>query len=135
MSPLTRATCPPTRTGSGTSPSMARSASATATRTQAGAHRSAVSTRKGGGFYGYRIHAAVCTTSGLPVAWQVESANVHESMRVASLLDTLKGRGLTAETCALDKGYDNARVYGECEDRDVRPIIPLRETPDVKRGE
>ena len=31
-------------------------------------HRSAVSTRKGGGFYGYRIHAAVCTKTGLPLA-------------------------------------------------------------------
>ena len=29
-------------------------------------HRSAVSTRKGGGFYGYRVHAAVCSRSGLP---------------------------------------------------------------------
>jgi hypothetical protein len=30
-------------------------------------HRSAVSTRKGGGFYGYRIHASVCTATDLPV--------------------------------------------------------------------
>jgi hypothetical protein len=37
-------------------------------------HRSAVSTRKGGGFYGYRIHAAVCTKTGLPIAWRVETA-------------------------------------------------------------
>jgi hypothetical protein len=37
-------------------------------------HRSAVSTRKGGGFYGYRIHAAVCAATGLPLAWQVETA-------------------------------------------------------------
>src|SRR5204863_6567149 len=29
-------------------------------------HRSAVSTRKGGGFYGYRIHAAVCAATGPP---------------------------------------------------------------------
>jgi hypothetical protein len=28
-------------------------------------HRSAVSTRKGGGFYGYKIHLAVCTRTGL----------------------------------------------------------------------
>ena len=28
-------------------------------------HRSAVSTRKGGGFYGYRLHAAVCTATDL----------------------------------------------------------------------
>jgi hypothetical protein len=29
-------------------------------------HRSAVSTRKGGGFYGYKLHLAVCTRTGLP---------------------------------------------------------------------
>ena len=26
-------------------------------------------------------------------------------------------------------------IYADCEDRDCRPIIPLRETPDVKRGD
>jgi len=30
-------------------------------------HRSAVSTRKGGGYYGYKVHAAVCASSGLPL--------------------------------------------------------------------
>lgn len=30
-------------------------------------HRSAVSTRRGGGFFGYRLHAAVCTATDLPV--------------------------------------------------------------------
>jgi hypothetical protein len=54
---------------------------------------------------------------------------------VASLLDSAQARGFAAETCALDKGYDNTRVYEECEDRGCRPIIPLRETPDVKRGD
>jgi hypothetical protein len=98
-------------------------------------HRSAVSTRKGGGFYGYRIHASVCTATDLPVAWTVATAREHESLFVAGLLDTVQARGFAAETCALDKGYDNARVYRECADRDCVPIIPLRETPDVKRGE
>jgi hypothetical protein len=35
----------------------------------------------------------------------------------------------------LDKGYDLTSVYNGCEDRNVRPIIPLRETPGVKRGD
>jgi hypothetical protein len=26
----------------------------------------------------------------------------------------------------MDKGYDNARVYAECEARDCEPVIPLR---------
>ena len=34
-------------------------------------HRSAISTRKGGGFYGYKLQAAVCASTGLPLAWEV----------------------------------------------------------------
>ena len=37
-------------------------------------------------------------------------------------------------TAAMDKGYDVGRVCSECEDRDCRPVIPLRETPAVKAG-
>jgi len=68
------------------------------------------------------------------VAWRVETAGSHESNYVAPLLDSARARGFDPETCALDMGYDNNRVYAECEDRDVRPIIPLRQTPDVKAG-
>ena len=35
-------------------------------------------------------------------------------------------RGFGPETCAMDKGYDNNRVYAECEERGVEPVIPLR---------
>ena len=97
-------------------------------------HRSAVSTLKGGGFYGYRVHAAVCARTDLPVAWRVEAAASHESYYVIPLLDKSKERGFAADTCALDKGYDVSLAYDACEDRDVRPIIPLRETPAVKAG-
>src|SRR6202167_3210567 len=82
-------------------------------------HRSAVSTRKGGGFYGYRLHMAVCSKTDLSVA---------------SLLDKLHTLGIDPETCALDKGYDNNRVYADCSERGIAPVIPLRKTPDVKKG-
>ena len=98
-------------------------------------HRSAVSTRKGGGFYGYRLHAAVDVATDLPVAWTVETARDHETRFVTGLLDTAKRRGVLADTAALDRGYDNNRIYGECMERDCLPVIPLRQTPDVKRGE
>lgn len=98
-------------------------------------HRSAVSTRKGGGFYGYRLHLAVCAGTGLPVAWQVETAKDHELRYVAPLLDTARRRGMVAETAAFDKGYDNNRVYAACAERHCLPLIPLRQTPDVKRGD
>jgi hypothetical protein len=98
-------------------------------------HRSAVSTRKGGGFYGYKVHAAVCARTDLPVAWQVESARAHESSFATGLLDAAKDRGFAAETTALDMGYDTEAIHAACEARDSRPIIPLKQTPGVKRGE
>ncbi len=97
-------------------------------------HRSAVSTRRGGGFFGYRLHAAVCTATDLPVAWTVETAKAHETRFVADLLDTAQRRGAMAATAALDKGYDIQRIHTECMERDCLPLIPLRQTPDVKRG-
>src|SRR5438876_495816 len=97
-------------------------------------HRSAVSTRKGGGFYGYRIHAAVCARTGLPLAWEVKTAREHESLSVVPLLDALDARGFAPETAALDRGYDLRFVYDACAARGIAPIIPLRETGNVKRG-
>ncbi len=98
-------------------------------------HRSAVSTRKGGGFYGYRIHMAVCARTDLPLAWKVETGKMNESPTVAPLLDKLQDLGINPETCALDKGYDNGPVYDACEDRDIRPVICLKQTARVKRGD
>jgi Transposase DDE domain len=97
-------------------------------------HRSAVSTRRGGGFYGYRVHAAVCARTGLPLAWQVKTAREHESLSVVPLLDALDARGFAPETAALDRGYDLRFVYEACAERGIAPIIPLRETANVKRG-
>src|SRR5258706_15236265 len=80
-------------------------------------HRSGVSTRKGGGFYGYRIHAAVCTKTGLPLAWRVETARSHESNYAAPLLDAVRARGLDPATVAMDMGYDYNRIYDEARER------------------
>ncbi len=98
-------------------------------------HRSAISTRKGGGFYGYKLHLAVCAKTDLPLAWRVEAARVSESTTVDPLLDKLQGLGFNPETCAMDKGYDNGPNYQACEDRDIRPVICLKETARVKRGD
>ncbi|MFL6139928.1 MAG: transposase [Frankiaceae bacterium] len=97
-------------------------------------HRSSVSTRSGGGYYGYKIHAAVCATTGLPVAWQVETAKVSETVIVAPLLDTLAARGIVPAHCVMDRGYDTTALYAECESRGIRPVIPLRMTPAVRAG-
>jgi hypothetical protein len=97
-------------------------------------HRSSVSTRSGGGYYGYKVHAAVCTTTDLPVTWQVETAKAAEAPLVPGLLDSMIARGFVPETCAMDKGYDVGPVYDACESRGIRPVVPLRQTPFVKAG-
>jgi hypothetical protein len=98
-------------------------------------HRSAISTQKGGGFYGYMLHAAVCTKTGLPVSWEVATAKANEAQYVDGLLDAAQRRGLEIEACMLDKGYDMHRTYASCEDRGIHPIIPLKNTAAVLRGE
>ncbi|HTC60482.1 MAG TPA: transposase [Solirubrobacteraceae bacterium] len=97
-------------------------------------HRSAVSTRKGGGFYGYRLHAAVCADTELPLAWKVSTAKSHEVNHVEDLLNTSKKRGFEISTCILDKGYDTVSMHSLCIDRDIDPIIPLKNTPAVAKG-
>jgi hypothetical protein len=98
-------------------------------------HRSSISTRKGGGFYGYRLHMAVCSKTDLPLAWRVETAKKNEGLTVAPLLDKLHTLGIDPETCAMDKGYDAGFVYDACSERGIAPLVPLKKTPAVKRGE
>ena len=45
-------------------------------------HRSSISTRKGGAFYGYKLHMAICTATELPLAWTVRAANEPEQAEV-----------------------------------------------------
>jgi hypothetical protein len=97
-------------------------------------HRSAISTRKGGGYYGYKIHAVVDVATELPVAWHVESASIAESAQVPTLLDMAALRGFLTSVAILDKGYDLPPIYETCETRGIHPIIPLRETFAVKAG-
>jgi IS5 family transposase len=85
-----------------------------------------VGTRTGGGFYGYKIDAAVCSLTGLPLAWQVRTARRNESLFVAPLIDAVKARGYEPQTAAMDRGYDNNRVFDETRERGCVPIIALR---------
>ena len=116
---------------SGTSSRTVPNGRSTATRTRSWGHRSAVGTRTGGGFYGYKIDAAVCSTTGLPLAWQVRTARRDESLFVAPLIDAVRARGYDPRTVAMDRGYDNNRVMDETRERGCVPIVALPQgTPD-----
>lgn len=98
-------------------------------------HRSAVSTRKGGGYYGYKVHAAVCALTGLPLAWTVETAREAETNYALGLIDAARERGFTPSVAIMDKGYDNGPIHDGCMDRGICPVTPLRNTPAVARGD
>jgi hypothetical protein len=51
--------------------------------------------------------------------------------RCSPLPDKVKALGGRPRTVAMDKGYDNNRMYDECRDRGVAPIIPLRKGQDL----
>ncbi|MCY4086080.1 MAG: transposase [Actinomycetia bacterium] len=86
-------------------------------------HRSAVSTRKGGGFYGYKLHLAACSRTGLPLAWEIGSAK-DADMRIAGpVLDRLDA---SPETVAMDAGYDYRSVYDACKQRGALAVIAAR---------
>ena len=76
----------------------------------------------------------MCARTDLPIAWTVKTARTHESSAVSDLLTAVKTRGFTPETAALDKGYDVGPVCEDCHEAGSLPIIPLRQTPAVKRG-
>ena len=97
-------------------------------------HRSAVSTRSHGGFYGFKLDMAVCTKTDLPLAWNVRTAKDNEATYALPLIDAARERGFAAETAAMDRGYDFAAIYDGCAERDCLPVIPLRQTPAVKQG-
>ena len=95
---------------------------------------SSISTRSGGGYYGYKVHASVCVVTGLSLAWKVETAKDSELPLVPVLLDTTIRRGFAPDVCVMDRGYDAEVIYAEAENRHMRPVVPLRKTPAVKAG-
>ncbi len=78
-----------------------------------------------------RCTPAVCTRTGLPVAWQTHNAKDADVPVAPSLLDYMGDKGFAPATCSMDKGYDAGTIYDGCEARGIRPIVPLRETSRV----
>jgi hypothetical protein len=134
QSPSTSPTCRPTPTASAVSTRAAPERKRYSDPDASWGHRSAVSTRAAGSFYGYKLHQAVDADTGLPLAWRVETAKDAESTFAVPLLESVRECGFRAEVAVMDMGYDHTPVYDGFEARGCHPIIPLRETPAVKAG-
>lgn len=92
------------------------------------------SARSGGGYYGYKVHAAVCTATGLPAAWKIETAKTSKTSIAPQLLAMVQRRTVV-RYAVMGRGYDTEAMHPAREDRGIRPVISLRQTTAVKQGE
>jgi len=99
-------------------------------------HRSSISTRSGGGYYGYEVHAAVCVKTGLPAAWQVETASTAETAIAPGLLDMIAGLGAGASARRPDdpcsawigtRDHPNRRPHRLLDQAEVKCVAPQSE--------
>ena len=97
-------------------------------------HRSAVSTRRGGGFYGYKLHLVVCTRTDLPLGWEVRTGKEADMRIVGPLLKQLSERGIRPASVAMDRGYDYRSVYQACQDRGALPVVAARRNSGTGEG-
>jgi hypothetical protein len=93
-----------------------------------------VSTRKGGGFYSYKPHAAACVKLELPTGLVTRTASESELPQVKWILDLSSARGFRVDTLILDKGYDYGPVYEVCHALRIRLVTPLRAADKGRDG-
>ena len=102
---------------------------------QAGATAPQSAPARVGGYYGFKVHAAVDTKYDLPLAWTVQTASESEQNFALGLIDATKARGFDVRIAIADKGYDSDPFHSGCMDRGIAPVTSLKETERVKRGE
>ena len=83
---------------------------------------------------GYKVHAACCTESELPLAFTVAPCNMNEKLFAKPLLEKLKGYGVTCKTVLADAQYDSSKVREEVKWFGAEPVIPYRRSSKVKNG-
>ena len=83
---------------------------------------------------GYKVHAACCTSSELPLAFTVAPCNMNEKRFIKPLLEKLRGHGVCFETVLADAQYDSSKVRNTVREYGAEPVIPYRKTSRIKTG-
>lgn len=73
---------------------------------------------------GYKVHAACCTRSELPLAFTVEPCNVNEKRCFQPLLEKLKAQGVSFKTIVADAQYDSERARETAKEYGAEPSYP-----------
>jgi transposase len=83
---------------------------------------------------GYKVHAACCTGSELPLALTVAPCNMNEKLFAKPLLEKLKEYGVKFKAVMADAQYDSSKVRETVEEYGAEPVIPYRRSSKVKNG-
>jgi transposase len=83
---------------------------------------------------GYKWSLATDAT-GIPIAWIVDAANVHDQRLVEDTLDMIEARGyeVEIEQAHLDRGYDSRKVRAMFADAGIQAHIEHRAKPGAFR--
>lgn len=79
-------------------------------------------------YFGYKLHAIVCSTYELPISVKITTAKGADSLTLAPLLEeaTSLHDWFTPASVSLDKGYDARHCYETILGYGAVPIIPMR---------
>jgi hypothetical protein len=83
---------------------------------------------------GYKVHAACCTDSELPLAFTVEPCNVNEKRCFQPLLEKLKAQGVGFKTVVADAQCDSKKVRETVMEYGAEPVIPYRKSSRIRRA-
>lgn len=83
---------------------------------------------------GYKVHAACCTYSELPIAFTVALCNMNEKLFANPLLKKLKDSGVRIRAVLADAQYKSSKVREEVKRFGAEPVIPYRRSSKLKNG-
>jgi len=83
---------------------------------------------------GYKVHAACCTGSELPLAFMVAPCNMNEKLFAKPLLEKLKGLGVNFKAVLADAQYNSSKVREDVKLFGAEPVIPYRRSSKIKNG-
>ena len=84
-------------------------------------------------FYGYKAHMSLNAESGLITAVEVTSGEAYDGHHFVGLVERDLEQGLSVDTYAADKGYDNGDNHFYLEQHGLHSAIRLKKTRTEKK--
>ena len=81
---------------------------------------------------GYKVHAACCASSELPLAFMVEPCNRNDKLFIKPLLEKLHDQGIGFKTVLGDAQYDSEKARNVVREYGAEPVIPYRKTSRIR---